>query len=92
MNTICNYYYLIRSNKSKLKLINNLKELFILKNRIGNAEDYFLQKKSANGWENVIVIMGYQNDWDACEDIKNLFMSKNRLSSYRCVPANKPPS
>lgn len=70
----------------------SLWENFILKNRIGNAEDYFLQKKSANGWENVIVIMGYQNDWDACEDIKNLFMSKNRLSSYRCVPANKPPS
>lgn len=70
----------------------SLWEKFIFENRIGNAEDYFLQKKSTTGWENVIVIMGYQNDWDACEDIRNLFMSKNSLSNYRCIPANKPPS
>ena len=67
-------------------------EKFIFENRIGNAEDYFLQKKLTTGWENVIVIMGFQNDWEACENVRTLFMSKNSLSNYRCIPANKPPS
>ena len=70
----------------------SLWEKFIFENRIGNSEDYFLQIKSATAWENVIVIMGYQNDWEACEDVRELFMSKNSLSIYRCIPANKPPS
>ena len=70
----------------------SLWEKFIFENRIGDAEDYFLQKRSSNGWENVIVIMGYESDWDACQQVKSLFMFGTNLLEYRCVPANQPSS
>ena len=70
----------------------SLWQKFIFENRIGDAEDYFLQKRLSVGWENVIVIMGYENDWDACQQVKNLFTFGSNLAEYRCVPANQPPS
>ena len=68
----------------------NLKrwEHFIESNQWGNSSDFWLEKKTSFGWEKVILIFGYWDDYDACDDVKRTLEVKYSAAQFRCVPAN----
>ena len=68
----------------------NLKrwEQFVDRNQWGNSSDFWLEKKTSFGWEKVILIFGYGDDYDACDDVKRTLEVKYSAAQFRCVPAN----
>lgn len=62
-------------------------ERFISLNPYGD-EDVYLQMNTSYGWSTVAVIMGYWDDWVACNEIKQGLKLTGNLRDYRCVPAN----
>ena len=62
-------------------------ESFISRNPYGD-EDVYLQMNTSYGWSTVAVIMGYWDDWVACNEIKQGLKLVGNLRDYRCVPAN----
>lgn len=62
---------------------------FASKNKWGTSEDYWLETDTAWGWEKVSLVMGYGNDWEACEEIKGFWMRQYPAAKYRCIPANE---
>ena len=62
-------------------------ENFISRNPYG-GEDVYLQMNSTFGWATVAVIMGYWDDWVACNEIKQGLKLTGNARDYRCVPAN----
>ena len=62
-------------------------ESFISRNPYGD-EDVYLQMNTSYGWSTVAVIMGYWDDWVACNEIKQGLKLTGNLRDYRCVPAN----
>ena len=68
----------------------NLKqwERFIDSNQWGSSSDFWLEKKTTYGWEKVILVFGYADDYDACNDVKTALEVKYSAAKYRCMPAN----
>ena len=69
----------------------NLKrwESFVMSNSWGSSSDFWLEKKTSYGWEKVILVFGYADDYDACDDLKTALEAKYSAALYRCMPANK---
>ena len=63
-------------------------EKFLSKNRWGNSQDFWLEKNTSMGWEKVILVMGYFDDWQGCKDIKIALNNAYPIAEYRCIPAN----
>ena len=59
---------------------------FIKNNKLGNSEDFFIQKKTNSRWESVGVIMGFDDDWTACQIIISSLVTANK--EFRCIPGN----
>ena len=65
-------------------------EEFAWANKLGDSEDYWLEKKVGGyGWSKVAIIVGYGSDWSACEVIRTELEEKYTSASFRCIPANK---
>lgn len=69
----------------------NLKrwESFVMSNPWGSSSDFWLEKKTSYGWEKVILVFGYADDYDACDDLKTALEAKYSAALYRCLPANR---
>ena len=68
--------------------MNNLSN-FVKKNVVGN-QDFWLQMETSYGWENVALVVGYYDDYDACTELiagleATQFFNKR---NYRCYAAN----
>ena len=57
-------------------------ERFISFNPYGD-EDAYLQMNTSYGWSTVAVIMGYWDDWVACNEIKQGLKLAGNLRDYR---------
>ena len=68
----------------------NLKrwERFVQSNQWGNSSDFWLEKKTLAGWEKVLLVFGYWDDYDACDDVKSTLEVKYGAAQFRCIPAN----
>ena len=69
--------------------MNNLSN-FVKKNAVGN-QDFWLQMETSYGWENVALVIGYYDDYEACTELiagleATQFFNKR---NYRCYPANQ---
>jgi hypothetical protein len=62
---------------------------FVSQNKWGSSEDYWLETLTPWGWEKVAVVMGYWNDWEACEEMKAFWQNTYAGADYRCIPANE---
>ena len=63
-------------------------ESFVEANKFGVSQDFWLEKDTPWGWERVALIMGYGDDYEACNDIKETLEAKYWRGLYRCMPAN----
>ena len=54
---------------------------------IGKKGDVVLEMWSdiLNGWEGVVLVFGYYDDYEACEEIKNV-LTDRYSRRYRCNP------
>ena len=68
----------------------NLKrwESFVMNNPWGSSSDFWLEKKTSYGWEKVLLVFGYADDYDACDDVKSTLEVKYSAAQFRCMPAN----
>ena len=64
-------------------------ERFIDSNQWGSSSDFWLEKKTSYGWEKVILVFGYADDYDACDDVKTALEAKYSAARYRCMPAQR---
>ena len=67
----------------------NAWETFIYNNKLGDSEDYWLEKSTVAGWAKIAIIAGYGDDWTGCENIKDAMKQRYSGASFRCIPANK---
>ena len=68
--------------------MNNLSN-FVKKNAVGN-QDFWLQMETSYGWQNVALVIGYYDAYEACTELiagleATQFFNKR---NYRCYPAN----
>ena len=60
---------------------------FVKQNPVG-TEDVYLQMNTSYGWTTVAVVVGYWDDWVACNELKQGLNFTGNPRDYRCVPAN----
>ena len=60
---------------------------FLKQNPVG-TEDVYLQMNTTYGWTTVAIVVGYWDDWVACNELKQGLKLTGNLRDYRCVPAN----
>jgi len=60
---------------------------FLKQNPIG-TEDVYLQMNTTYGWTTVAIVVGYWDDWVACNELKQGLKLTGNPRDYRCVPAN----
>ena len=62
---------------------------YVENNPIGEEKDVWLEKQSplSNQWIKVILIFGFTDDLNACQELVELYKPLDELP-YRCTPAN----
>lgn len=64
---------------------------FAKSNRMGNGQDFWLEKRSdfyPDEWDKVSLILGYGDDYEGCMDIIDALNKKYPTNQYRCLAAN----
>lgn len=62
---------------------------FVNKKQLGSSKDYWLTKKNMLGeWEKTVLVFGHMDDYDVCNDLASLYMSKYPLDKYSCMATN----
>ena len=62
---------------------------FVEDHRVGEYGDFWLEQQSpiSGKWSKVVLLFGFVDDWDACQELIELYKPIDELP-YRCVPAN----
>lgn len=85
---MCSILFLSSCSENYDDQLNSLAK-HVGKKSLGNSKDYWLVKENMLGqWDKTVLIFGYMDDFDFCNELAAMYMAKHPLDKYICMAAN----